>query len=262
MAIITLTSDFGLRDHYVGAMKGVILSIAPETTLIDLSHSIGAQDILEGAFVLNHAAREFPPGTVHLAVVDPGVGTARRAIAFASGGHLWVGPDNGLLSFALAHSTSPVRQISHPKLTSRLLSSTFHGRDLFAPTAAHLANGFALDEIGPIATEPLLLPEASPQRQHDLIAGQIIHVDHFGNLVSNITAAHIADFSSSPVIRLGDHPPISHLSTTYADVAPGQSLALIGSSGLLEIAVNGGSGSTELGADRRTPITIEHSARH
>lgn len=259
MAIITLTSDFGPRDYYVGAMKGVILSIAPETTLVDLSHAIGAQDLLEGAFVLSHAAREFPPGTVHLAVVDPGVGTARRAIAFASGGHLWVGPDNGLLSFALAHSADPVRQINHANLTSRIQSSTFHGRDLFAPTAAHLANGFALDEIGPVVADPILLPGVAPQQQRDLITGQIIHVDHFGNLVSNITTADLADFSSLPVIRIGDHPPLDRLSTTYADVEPGQCLALIGSAGLLEIAVNGGSASAELGADRRTTIKVSTS---
>ena len=148
MPIVTLTSDFGLRDYYVSAMKGVILRTAPSVRIVDLCHTIPPQSMESGAFVLQHAAREFPPSTVHCAVVDPGVGTARRALAFTSRDHVWVGPDNGLLDFALQDADGFVYAIDPDRLDNRRISATFHGRDVFAPAAAHLANGRNLSDIG------------------------------------------------------------------------------------------------------------------
>ena len=199
--IVTLTTDFGGGDYYVGAMKGVILGIAPEAQLVDISHQIPPQDVLAAAFVLRHAAREFPPGTVHLAVVDPGVGTRRRPLALQSSGHLWVGPDNGLFSFVLDRADSRVHEIVRPDLGRPDPSSTFHGRDLFAPLAAHLCRGLDLADIGPPVADPVRLDESAPCKSADRIAGHIVHIDGFGNLVSNIAAA---------ILRRGvraAHPP-------------------------------------------------------
>ena len=202
--IITLTTDFGDGDYYVGAMKGVILGIAPEAQLVDISHQIPPQDVLAAAFVLRHAAREFPPCTVHLAVVDPGVGTRRRPLALQSSGHLWVGPDNGLFSFVLNQADSRVHEIARPDLGRPNPSSTFHGRDLFAPLAAYLCRGLDLADVGPPVADPVRLDESAPGKSADRIAGHIVHIDGFGNLVSNIAATDIAPWGSALRIRLGD----------------------------------------------------------
>ena len=160
--IVTLTTDCGCGDYYVGAMKGAILRIAPEAQLVDISHQIPPQDVLAAAFVLRHAAREFPPGTVHLAVVDPGVGTQRRPLALQSSGHLWVGPDNGLFSFVLDRADSRVHEIIRRDLGRPDPSNTFHGRDLFAPLAAHLCRGLDLAAVGPPVADPVRLAESAP----------------------------------------------------------------------------------------------------
>ncbi len=238
-------------------MKGVILRIVPDAVIVDLSHEIGAQDIWEGAFVLRHAACEFPPGSLHCAVVDPGVGTARRALAFASDGHIWTGPDNGLLSFALRRATSSIYHITNPILSSGRSSCTFHGRDLFAPTIAHLARGLALDKVGPAITDPVYLPTAVPRLCSDVLHGQIIHIDRFGNLISNISAEDLAPFAAAPLIRAGSAPPLKTICTTYADVEPGQPLALIGSADQLEISVRGGHAAHFFSIDRGAAICIE-----
>lgn len=239
-------------------MKGVILRIAPDVTIVDLSHEIGAQNIWEGAFVLHHAAREFPPGSLHCAVVDPGVGSARRALAFASDDQIWIGPDNGLLSFALQHTTSPIYHITNPLLSSGRASNTFHGRDLFAPTAAHLARGLPLSEVGPAISDPVYLPVAPARLCRDALCGQIIHIDHFGNLISNLNAKEVSHFAAAPLIRVGSAPPLRNISTTYADAAPGQPLALIGSADLLEIAIRDGHAANSLQIECGENISIEH----
>jgi len=256
--IITLTTDFGRRDYYIGAMKGVILKIAPTATIVDLSHEISAQDISEGAFVLHHAAREFPPGSLHCAVVDPGVGTTRRALAFSSDDQVWIGPDNGLLSFALLRTTSPIYQITNPLLSSGRASHTFHGRDLFAPTTAHLARGFSLAEVGPAITDPVHLPTSSPHVSNGALHGQIVHIDHFGNLVSNISIEDLIPFTAAPLIRTGSMPPLKAVCKTYADVASGQPLALVGSADLLEISIHGGSAAEFFQIERGASISVEH----
>ena len=254
--IVTLTTDFGGSDYYVGAMKGVILGITPDAQLVDISHQIPPQDVLAAAFVLRHAAREFPPGTVHLAVVDPGVGTRRRPLALQSSGHLWVGPDNGLFSFVLDRADSRVHEIARPDLGRSDLSSTFHGRDLFAPLAAHLCRGLDLADVGPPVADPVRLAESAPCKSADRIAGHIVHIDGFGNLVSNIAAADIALWGAALRIRLGGHV-LMELCRTYGDVEPGALLALIGSAGLLEIAVNGGNAARQLGVQRRATLVVE-----
>ena len=254
--IVTLTTDFGEGDYYVGAMKGVILGIAPEAQLVDISHQIPPQDVLAAAFVLRHAAREFPPGTVHIAVVDPGVGTRRRPLALQSRGHLWVGPDNGLFSFVFDRADSRVHEIARADLGRPDLSSTFHGRDLFAPLAAHLCRGLDLADVGPPLADPVRLAESAPCKSADRIAGHIVHIDGFGNLVSNIAAADLAPWGSALRIRLGDYV-LTELCRTYEDVESGAPLALIGSAGLLEIAVNGGNAARQLGVQRRATLVVE-----
>lgn len=255
MGIITLTTDFGEQDYYVGAIKGAVLAIAPEATLVDLTHQIPPQEVLTGAFVLWHAAREFPPGTVHLAVVDPGVGTRRLALAMRSQGQLWVGPDNGLFTFAFDAPDCEIHALAHAALQGSRRSATFHGRDLFAPAAAHLSRGFPLAEVGPRIAAPVRLPSWAPERRPDCLVGQIIHVDRFGNLVTNIPAADLEPWRRALRIRLGDQL-ITRLCRTYADAEPGAVLALIGSAELLEIAVNGGNAARDLQLGRGAPVIV------
>ena len=257
MPLITLTSDFGLQDYYVGAMRGALLRLAPEARLVDLSHCIPPQDLLAGAWVLRHAAAEFPPGTIHLAVVDPGVGSARRPLVLESGGFVWVGPDNGLFSFALQTPGWQAYEIAHPDLRSPRLSATFHGRDLFAPVAARLATGFPVREVGPPVKNPVRLQEAAPHREGGALVGQVLHVDRYGNLTTNIPAAEVASWAAGWRLCLKDGQRLTQVCHTYADAPPGTLLALIGSAGLLEIAVNGGSAARRLHLGRRAPVRID-----
>lgn len=247
-AMITLCSDFGLQDGYVAAMKGVILSILPDATLVDISHEIEPQAIAQGAFVLESTCRFFPAGTVHLAVVDPGVGTARRPIAVRTARCTYIAPDNGLLALVLREE--PALQavtLSNPAYRRPDVSHTFHGRDIFAPAAAHLAAGVPLAAFGEDAGALVPLPLPEPQVRADgAIEGHILHIDRFGNLVSDIPATLLAgrlDF----YVRVNGLT-VHGLSATYADVPVGAALALIGSHGRLEIAVRNGSARERSGA--------------
>lgn len=253
--LITLTSDFGLQDYYVGAMRGALLCVAPEARLVDLSHCIPPQDLLAGAWILRHAATEFPPGTVHLAVIDPGVGSPRRPLVVQSGGYVWVGPDNGLFSFAFQVPGWQAYEISHPDLRGPRLSSTFHGRDLFAPTAARLATGFPLSEVGPPVLDPVRLDEAAPRQEEGQLVGQVIHLDRFGNLTTNIPAAAVAGWDEGWRLQVGAQT-LTRLCRTYAEAEAGALLALVGSAGLLEIAVNGGSAARHLRLGRRAEVRL------
>jgi len=259
MAIITLITDFGAQDYYVGAMKGVILAVNPAARLVDLTHQVPPQDVLFGAFVLGHAAREFPPDTVHLAVVDPGVGSDRRALVVRSSDQFWVGPDNGLFSPALSAPDCEIREITHPELTRPRRSATFHGRDVFAPAAAHLSRRFPLAECGPTVSDPVRLEELRPQFQEDRIVGQVIHVDRFGNLVTNIPAADLAPWRERLRIHLSTGQVLTRLCRTYVDAEPDELLALIGSADLLEISINGGSAARTLSLERRAPVIVERA---
>ncbi len=242
--IVTFTTDFGLADGYSGAMKGAALTIWRDLTLVDISHEVPPQDVIRGAIILRNVANRFPAGTVHLAVVDPGVGTARAAVVVQAGGHVLVGPDNGLLKLAVNRlGPSLAWRIERHHFLPAHISSTFHGRDVFAPTAAALAAGLLLPrEVGSPLQDfaPLDLPVAV--RDHDVIAAQVLYADRFGNAITNATAAQVAALSSQGQlrVRMPDGTALP-LRATYAEVANGEPLALIGSDGLLEVAVRDGS---------------------
>jgi S-adenosylmethionine hydrolase len=255
MPIITLTTDFGLDDGYVGTMQGVILSIAAGATLVDLSHQVPPQDVRAGAFVLYQAVPFFPRDTIHLVVVDPGVGSQRRALAVHTSQGTFVAPDNGVLSYVLA-STNVHEAVSLTNPAYRLpqVSSTFHGRDIFAPAAAHLANGVPLTELGPRAINlvRLAVPEVEFTSGGDLIA-HVLHVDHFGNLILDVTAGDLAE---EVTFELAGRR-IEGLSRTFADVAPGDPVAYIGSTrDHVEIALRNGNAAQEIGVDVGDEVLI------
>jgi len=244
MGIITLLSDFG--SFYPAQMKGVILSRAPNVTLVDISHDIGPQDIRGGAFVLLSTAGHFPAGTIHLAVVDPGVGTDRLGIAIESGGHFLVGPDNGLLLPAARSLGDPKAfQISY---SQEAVSATFHGRDVFSPAAAALAKGLKPSDLGP-AISPVDLDFGEPREIDGAIHAEIIFVDRFGNLITNMRSLPDRDVS------LKDRPLARVM--TYAQVRGIDPLITIGSHGFAEIAVNLGNASLAFGLKAGDRITLE-----
>jgi S-adenosylmethionine hydrolase len=259
--IIALLTDFGTRDHYVGALKGAILSIAPDAQVVDVLHEVAPHDVEEGAFALAAAYGAFPPGTVFVAVVDPGVGSARRGIAVEAGGYRFVGPDNGLLTIVLAdHPSARVHALENGRLWRPDVSATFHARDIFGPVAAHLAMGVVLDDVGPRIEDACRLP-LSPVRVvgDDEWEGEVVHVDRFGNLITTITSRALdamltASDDAGMVVRVAD--AVLPLVLTYADVPPGDACALLGGSGRLEVAVNGGSAAVVLGAGRGAPVRV------
>lgn len=252
--IITLLTDFGIEDEYVGAMKGVILGIAPHARLVDITHQVAPQAIGEASYLLGAAYPYFPPGTVHIAVVDPGVGGERRAIAVATPAAVFLGPDNGLLAPVLQAEReqwgerAEVRELSNRSLWRAAVSSTFHGRDVFAPTAAHLLNGAPLADLGSVLEEVHPSTVQPPRSDvHGALHGEIVHVDRFGNCISNITRRHLKDAGLSGALRVeiaGQH--VAGLYTTYSAAPVGIPIALIGSSGHLELAVREGQASRAL----------------
>ena len=248
MSIITLTTDFGLADGYVGAMKGVILSINPTATVIDISHNIAPQDVRGAAYVIYTAYPYFPPGTVHVVVVDPGVGTQRRAIALRTPQARFVAPDNGVLTYVVAYDTvEEVVSLTNPRYWLPRVSHTFHGRDIFAPADAHLAKGVPLTELGEPLDEIITFTLPRPHRRPDgALVGQIIHIDRFGNLITSIKSADLADVSRS-VVEVGGRC-IAGIRRTYAEAERGELVAYVGSAGHLEIAVREGHAARTLGA--------------
>ncbi len=260
MHAITLTTDFGSTDHYVGVMKGVILRIAKAAVIVDITHKIEAHNIVQGAFVLRHALTWFPRGTVHVAVVDPGVGSDRRIIAGRYSGQTVIAPDNGLIS--LIHrelQLEAIFSVENSRYFAGPVSRTFHGRDIMAPVAAHVASGVPLSTLGPPANsvDVLKLPTTQPIEPGGL-AGCVLYVDHFGNLVTNITAEEIGHLMQrkSPLIVCVADQPVGQLRGAFSDVPPGEPVAMIGSSGMLEIAVNRGRASDRFGAAADTPVTL------
>lgn len=261
--IVALVTDFGSQDHYVGAMKGAILTVCPDAQLVDVVHDLPAHDIAAGSFALAAAADAFPAGTVFLAVVDPGVGTARRALAAEARGHRFVAPDNGLLTLVLAgHPEFRTHTITNSGLFRYHVSPTFHARDVFGPVAGHLARGLALDDVGPPAGEVVRLAiPALRQRGDDEWEGEVVHTDRFGNLTTNVSerdlASILAQFGGDPnevvVVVEGAVLP---LVLTYGDVPEGEACALLGSSGRLEIAIHGASAARLLGAAGGAAVRI------
>ena len=226
MAIITLLSDFGATDSYVAEVKGVLLSLAPGAQLVDVSHDIAPGDVRAGSFVLGRAWPRFPAGTVHLAVVDPGVGTARRALAAEAAGHRFVAPDNGLLSSL----PTDARFVSLP--IAATAAPTFHGRDVFAPAAAQLVAGAAPADLGSPVTDANRFPLPAAQRKGGVVVGEVVYVDRFGTLITNVTGDDVNGVSRVFLERR----LIGPLSRTFADVAPRKLVAFVGSGGTIEIA--------------------------
>jgi S-adenosyl-L-methionine hydrolase (adenosine-forming) len=247
--IITLTTDFGLSDAYVAMMKGVILSINPSARLVDVTHQVGTGSIFQAALLIRETFPYFPEGTVHLAVVDPGVGSDRRLLALQAGAHFFVGPDNGLFWPVFRDfEGSQAVQLTQSRYFLPSITQTFHGREIFAPVAAHLSLGLSLESFGPTVEDLTKLTIPQPYVQGEVLCGQIIRVDNFGNLVTNISARELQDFleSGPPRIEAGNLV-IRKLSRIYADGEDGEPLALINSSNLLELAVKLGRASETIG---------------
>lgn len=267
--IITLTTDFGTRDAYVSAMKGAMLSIAPTARFVDVTHEIAPQDVMESAFVLQSTQPFFPEGTIHLVVVDPGVGTDRRAVALRHDDHWFVGPDNGLFPLVL-NGTRPdeMVELDVPEAwRTSSPSTTFHGRDIFAPSAAHLAAGRSLEDIGTPIEELTHLQWALPTTNPEAVQGRIVHVDHFGNCISNIKRSTLAEArgldeqapsieSLPPIEGYVGNTVLEHIYPTYGAVAEGDPLLLFGSTGFLEVAVNGGNAAELLNIRNGDSIKI------
>ncbi len=275
-AIITLTTDFGLSDAYIAAMKGVILGINPEAKLIDICHTIQPRNIPQAAFVLSTAYQFFPPKTIHIVVVDPGVGTGRRAIILRTPSDDFVAPDNGVLSYVIQQfSDNTTRNnagqqqklkpklkavaITNPELWRSPVSPTFHGRDIFAPVAARLSLGFPLTDFGETISSVTVLPLPRPYRAPDgSLVGHILHIDGFGNLITNIKSADLPPTNQPVTIEIGNQL-ISGLSRTYAE---GEGLlALISSSGYLEVSLRGGNACAFLESKVGNEVKVRQKAK-
>jgi len=238
--IITLTTDFGLKDHYVATIKGVILGINPDAYIVDITHDIPKYDVLSAAYNLISAYKYFPIGTIHVVVVDPGVGGVRKALAIESGGYYFLGPDNGVFSLMLNKSEEArIVELSNTDMMLPSVSNTFHGRDIFAPSAAHLSLDAPLGKFGSNVESPVLLNISSPEVTENEVLGIVIYIDGYGNLITNISSEFIKPTS---IIYI-DHVEIGTISDTYDTASRGELLALVGSSGFLEISANQASAS-------------------
>lgn len=254
MGLITLLTDFGTQDGFVAQMKGVILSIHPGCAIIDVSHDIPPFAVGHAALVLKGLSGYFPPGTVHVAVVDPGVGGSRRPLALRTLDSYFVGPDNGIFSWIIASAGHwEARVIANNDLYRQDPHPTFHGRDIFAPTAAHLSLGRRFSEVGPPLPQPVCLHLPQPQETDTGLRGEIIHKDRFGNLTTNIDKAML---TGEIKLVLAGREKIPGLSRFFAEVSPGVPLALVNSFGFLELAVNGGNAASYLGLDVGDPVEI------
>jgi len=258
--IITLTTDFGESDSYAAMMKGVILSINPDAKIIDVTHQIPAGSIQEGGLIIKESYTYFPSDTVHVGVVDPGVGGKRRPIAVLADNHFFVGPDNGLFSPIIEAQRIDIIHLKEKRYWRHTISRTFHGRDIFAPVAAHLSLGVNPFLMGEEIDNPTTLAYPLPRESKTDLVGEVIRVDHFGNLITNITREHLSPFLASKalIITVGSLT-LKKICTTYNDVPEGQPLALIGSSNLLEIAINMGNAQNDLCEKCKigTKVTIE-----
>jgi len=259
--IITMITDFDTTDHFVGTMKGVIYNINPEVEIVDISHHVGSYDIFEGAFTLAESYRFFPPDTIHLVVVDPGVGTARRPLLACSRNFKFVAPDNGVLSVIYEREEDiAVRHIAAEHYFLEPVSSTFQGRDIFAPVAAWLSKGVEVSKFGDPISDYLKFTSPAPQRAgHNQLKGVVLKIDKFGNVLTNIRPDDAPPlFGKNPPafkIVISQHE-ITRLSSAYSLGKPGELFAVLGSSGYIEICINRGSAAKLLGATRGTELTL------
>lgn len=260
-SIVTLTTDFGISDHFVGTIKGVILEINPDAQIVDISHSIQAFDVLDGALAIAQAYSYFPAGTVHMVVVDPGVGTARRPIILSTDRHHFVAPDNGVLSLIYGREERVhVRHVTAEHYFLQPISKTFHGRDIFAPTAAYLSKGVDSEKFGEEITDFVRFnaPKPKPVDPHTL-RGVVLKADRFGNLITNITSQDApALFGENPqgfTIKIGKQE-ITEIKNSYAEGAPGKLFAIINSMGYLEIAANRAPAAQIVGSAKGTEVNV------
>ena len=264
MSVITLLTDFGTDDEYVGLMKGVILSVNPLATIVDLTHQINRHDIVQAAFTIHSGYHYFPEGTVHLIVIDPGVGTHRRLLALKLENHFFIAPDNGVLTLLLGEkNVSSLNLITNQNYFRPPISYTFHGRDVIAPVGAHITNGLEINELGPeIDLQKVIYLENLSARltENGEIKGEVVAIDHFGNMITNINSEQLADcLQAAPrkKIRISIRSRvIEGLSETYASVSSNTPLALIGSRGYLEIAINKGNAAQHFSAEKGESVRV------
>jgi S-adenosyl-L-methionine hydrolase (adenosine-forming) len=257
VSVITLTTDFGTCDWFVGAMKGVMLGIQPRATVVDITHEVPAGDIRAGAFALTAACRFFPKGTVHVAVVDPGVGGPRKAIAVQTVDYFFVGPDNGVLSWALAkQKVRAIHALENEAHFLRPVSRTFHGRDIFAPVAAHLSRGVPIRKFGLALKDCIRLDWPEPRERRGGIEGEVVYVDRFGNAITNLEGRRVRGWEQAVCEIHSRRRRVCPLKRFYQAVGPNRLLALVGSSGFLEIAVNGGSAAKLVGLGIGTRVVL------
>jgi S-adenosylmethionine hydrolase len=257
VSVITLTTDFGTGDWFVGTMKGVIASLAPRATVVDLTHDLPPGDIRAGAFALAASHRFFPKGTIHVAVVDPGVGSDRKAIAVQTAKGVFVGPDNGVLSWTLAREkVRAIHALENEAYFLQPVSRTFHGRDVFAPVAAHLSRGLPIQKLGPALKDFVRLawPEALVRR--DGVEGEVVYIDRFGNAITNLEGSLVTGSARATCEIYARRRRVCPLRPFYQAVAPQTPVALVGSSGFLEIAINGGSAEKALGVKIGTRVVL------
>ncbi len=264
MTVITLTTDFGPGSHYSGQIKGVLSSRAPRAAVVDLCHTIRRHDIAQAAMIIESSRRFFPPAAIHIVVVDPGVGGGRQIVLLTVDDHYFIAPDNGVLSrLPLTHPQARCFIVQRPDLYLKPLSRTFHGRDIMAPAAAHLASGRRPEDFGPeisprrLISLPLIPP---PEFEEGRLRGVILDIDSFGNIATNIKAADLAHLSTPLAARLNNHK-ITLMAESYEQAAPGRPLLIINSSDALEIAVNQGRAADLLQAEIGMPVIIEADGR-
>ena len=256
MNIISLLTDFGLKDPYVGIMKGVMLTVSPRSTMVDVTHEIEPQDTREAAFLIPEYYRFFPTGTVHLCVVDPTVGSARKPLVLMKDGHIFVGPDNGLFSFLLDGAT--IREISNRDLMRQPLSTTFHGRDVFAPAAAHLSAGVSPELFGPIVEEGVRLPALAPVTEGEKMIGEIVRFDRFGNAISNVSFAAFERFVTDKPFKIGlKGLSFDRIAGSYYEET---CVCTVGSAGYLEFAIFKGNLRRDKGIEKGERVTVGRQA--
>lgn len=258
--IVTLTTDFGHSDHYVGAMKGAILNVNPEAKLVDICHDVRPYDILEGAFAIAQAYQYFPPRTIHLVLVDPGVGSSRRPLLVTTVKHLFVAPDNGVLSLIFAREEATVYHITATHYFLESVSNTFHGRDVFAPVAGWLSRHVEPSKFGEPITDFARFSAPQPKKVNDrLLKGVVLRVDRFGSLLTNLTPDDLPQLSAEnppPFKILVGKSEITKLNVSYSEGAPGEVFAIMGSTGYLEIAANRASASQSLGVGKGAEVGV------
>ncbi len=255
--MITLLTDFGTADHFAGVLKGVIASLAPGVPVLDLTHEVPPYEILTAAFLLEQSWRYFPPGTIHVAVVDPGVGSARRPLLIEAGKHFFIGPDNGLFSFVLRDESAEVRVLDQPRYWLPNPSSTFHARDIFAPAAAHLARGTTPATLGSRIVDPLRSPAVAPVRvSRRSYAGAVLHVDRFGNLITNFSLEQFPTLRNRPFTLVAGLESIELFASTYAFAPPEELTVIPGSAGYYEISVVQSSAARRLGLRAGSPLEL------